>query len=136
MTTPQSSSRAATPRQVLVAEDETVIRALLSAALDGIPDCEIRVVPDGEEFLAAARQLKPDLVLVDVLMPRMSGYEVCAALHSDPGLSDVIVVMISATSARADIERLRAAGADHFVQKPFVPIELRSKVIELLDSVA
>ena len=118
---------------VLVVDDDPVIADLVAFRL-GRLGLEVSVESDGEAGLAAARQLRPDLVVLDWMMPRMNGLEVCAALRSDadPALARTPVLLLTAKAQEPDLERGFAAGATDFVSKPFSPRELTSRVTAAL----
>ena len=85
---------------------------------------ELLTAADGEAALALIEAERPDLVFLDVMMPRMSGYEVCRAVRSDLGLTDVTIVLLTAKGQEADRQRGSEVGADEFMTKPFDPDEL------------
>jgi len=118
---------------VLVVDDDPVIADLVAFRL-GRLGLEVSVESDGEAGLAAARQLRPDLVVLDWMMPRMNGLEVCAALRSDadPALARTPVLLLTAKAQEPDLERGFAAGATDFVTKPFSTRELISRVTAAL----
>lgn len=118
---------------VLVVDDDPVIADLVAFRL-GRLGLRVSVERDGEAGLAAARQLRPDLVVLDWMMPRMNGLEVCAALRSeaDPALARTPVLLLTAKAQEPDLERGFAAGATDFVAKPFSTRELVSRVTAAL----
>ena len=118
---------------VLVVDDDPVIADLVAFRL-GRLGLDVSVESDGEAGLAAARQLRPDLVVLDWMMPRMNGLEVCAALRSDadPALARTPVLLLTAKAQEPDLERGFAAGATDFVAKPFSTRELISRVTAAL----
>ena len=118
---------------VLVVDDDPVIADLVAFRL-GRLGLEISVESDGEAGLAAARALHPDLVVLDWMMPRMNGLEVCAALRADadPQLARTPVLLLTAKAQEPDLERGFAAGATDFVTKPFSTRELVSRVTAAL----
>jgi DNA-binding response OmpR family regulator len=118
-------------RRVLIAEDEEAILASLEFVVRGAGH-EARCARDGEEALAALAEWRPDLVLLDVMLPRASGLEVCAAIRADPRLAATRVLMLSARGASGDVARGLAAGADGYVVKPFSTRELAERVRMLL----
>lgn len=118
--------------EVLVVDDEKFIRALILVALGGDRRLHLRLAQDGEEALARARRDKPNLIILDVRMPKMSGYEVCAALRADEETAGAKIIMLSAFADPRDVERGLAAGADAYMTKPFDPRELLSKVQQAL----
>ena len=113
-------------RKILIVDDEAHIRALLEQTFEDLEDdgVELLTAADGETALALVAEQRPDLVFLDVMMPRMNGYEVCQAVRTDLGLTDVTVVLLTAKGQDADRERGLAAGADEFRTKPFDPDEL------------
>ena len=115
-----------TARKILIVDDEAHIRALLEQTLEELEDegVELLTAADGEAALAHVAAERPDLVFLDVMMPKMNGYEVCRAVRSDLGLSDVTVVLLTAKGQDADREQGLAVGADEFRTKPFDPDEL------------
>ena len=118
-------------RRVLVADDDAALRRLIGTTL-GNEDFELLQASDGQQALAVAREQHPDLVLLDVNMPGMNGFDVCRTLKSDLATSGIKIVMLTALGADADKARGRAAGADDYFIKPFSPIQLLNKVYALL----
>lgn len=118
---------------VLVVDDDPVIADLVAFRL-GRLGLRISVETDGEAGLAATRELRPDLVVLDWMMPRMNGLEVCRALRADtdPALARTPVVLLTAKAQEPDRERGFAAGATDFVTKPFSTRELISRVTAAL----
>lgn len=119
--------------KILIVDDSSTAVALLQVFLVG-RETEIRVAPDGVEGLRIAHEMVPDVVITDLVMPRMDGWELCAALRADPSLRNVAIV---ALTARDDPEsRLRAmlAGADAHITKPATPELLRRTVESLTAS--
>jgi DNA-binding response OmpR family regulator len=116
---------------ILIADDNPQNVELLEAYLSEV-DCEILTAHDGEETLAAVEQHKPDLVLLDVMMPRLSGFEVCRKLRATPGSSDTPVLMVTALNEASDFERGVQAGTDDFLTKPVNKVELLCRVKSLL----
>ena len=115
-----------TARKILIVDDEAHIRALLEQTLEELEDegVELLSAADGEAALALVAAERPDLVFLDVMMPKMNGYEVCRAVRTDLGLSDVTVVLLTAKGQDADRKQGLAVGADEFRTKPFDPDEL------------
>lgn len=126
------SSLAEVRHNVLVADDEQFIRALILVSLGGDRRLHLKLAVDGEEALARARREKPDVIILDVRMPKMNGYEVCEALRGDEETAEVKIIMLSAFADPLDVELGLAAGADTYMTKPFDPRELLSKVQEAL----
>lgn len=133
---PASRAYASSPsdavHEVLVVDDEKFIRALILVALGSDRRLHLTLAQDGEEALAVARRTKPSALILDVRMPKMSGYEVCEALRADEDTADAKIIMLSAFADPRDVERGLAAGADAYMTKPFDPRELLSKVQQAL----
>lgn len=119
--------------RILIADDNPQNAELLEAHLDGT-GYETRIAANGEETLAAARDWKPDVLLLDVMMPKMSGFEVCKRLRSDALTKDIGVIIVSALDQVADIERAVDAGTEDFLTKPINKTELLLRVRALLDA--
>jgi DNA-binding response OmpR family regulator len=116
---------------VLVVDDEPHIIELVRITLE---DDRVRVVvaADGQDALAAALAERPDVVLLDVNLPDLSGLEVCRRLRADTRTQDTKIVMLTAAAQRDDVERGRAAGADEYLTKPFSPVRLLTLVDTLV----
>ncbi len=121
---------ASTPR-ILIADDNVANRELLEAYLANI-ECEVDTAVDGQDTLNKVGVFKPDLILLDVMMPKMNGFEVCRQLKSDPKTSKIMILMVTALSELGDIERAVAAGTDDFLSKPINKIELNKRVANML----
>jgi CheY-like chemotaxis protein len=115
---------------ILIADDEPHITALVRVTLE---DDRVRIVEasTGEEALDLLETIQPDIVLLDVNMPGIDGFEVCRRLRGDPRFAEAKVVMLTAAAQAADRARGRAAGADDYLTKPFSPIRLLSLVLAL-----
>ena len=113
--------------RILVADDNQQNRELLEAYLldDGH---EILMAADGREAIDMARDKHPDLILLDIMMPKLSGYEVCSQLKNDAATKQIPILMITALKEMGDIEKALAAGADDFLTKPVHRLELRTRV--------
>jgi two-component system phosphate regulon response regulator PhoB len=120
-----------TVARILVVDDDADIRDMLRFKLANA-GFEVHTEEDGETGLAAARELRPDLVVLDWMMPRMTGPEVCLALREEPEYAKTPVILLTAKAQEADVQRGFAAGADDYVSKPFSPRELVSRVQALL----
>jgi CheY-like chemotaxis protein len=123
-------AEAAAPR-ILIADDNAVGVELLEAYLAGT-DYETRTAADGEDTLRKVKEWKPDLILLDVMMPKFSGFEVCKRLRADPATRDTAVLMVTALDQPSDIDRAVDAGTDDFLTKPINKTELLHRIRKLL----
>lgn len=121
------------PTRVLIADDNPQGVELLEAYLSGC-DYEVDTAADGEETLRKLKEWRPDLVLLDIMMPKISGFEVCKRLRADPATRDTAVLMITALDQQSDIERAVEVGTDEFLTKPINKAELLLRVRALLKS--
>ena len=112
---------------VLIVEDDQPSLELLQAYLEDV-DCQTVCAHDGLEALEIMGKKTPDLVLLDIMMPKMSGFEVCKKIKNDPKTSDVPVIMITALNEFGDIERGINCGTDDFISKPVNKLELVTRV--------
>lgn len=119
-----------TPR-ILIADDNAANRELLEALLAKI-DCDIETAVDGQDTLNKVESFQPDLILLDVMMPKLNGFEVCRKLKNDPSRSKIMILMVTALSELGDIERAVAAGTDDFLSKPVNSHELQRRVANML----
>lgn len=117
--------------KVLICDNEAVLRALVRAALRD-KDYELVEATDGDESIALIRSERPDVVLLDMMMPGRSGIDVLREVRADPELAETAVVVLTARTQAADREAV--AAADHFVAKPFSPLELAALVEQLLEA--
>src|SRR5208337_4834351 len=99
---------------------------------DGL-DCEIAVAVDGRDTLAKVAEFQPDLILLDIMMPKLSGFEVCKTLKRDPKTRQIMILMVTALNEAGDIERAVAAGCNDFLSKPINKLELLKRVEILLE---
>lgn len=117
--------------RVLIADDNEPNVELLEAYLAGL-DIEVAVAVDGQDTLDKVAEFNPHVLLLDVMMPKMSGFEVCQRLKSDPATSSVMVLMVTALNELGDIERAVDAGTDDFLSKPVNKVELVKRVENML----
>jgi two-component system alkaline phosphatase synthesis response regulator PhoP len=119
------------PPRVLIADDNPQGAELLEAYLSAT-DYDVRIAADGEQTLNLVRSWQPDLILLDIMMPRISGFEVCKRLRADPATADIAVLMVTALDQPSDIDRAVDAGTDDFLSKPINKTELLLRVRSLL----
>lgn len=121
-----------TPR-ILIADDHPQGVELLEAYLSSA-DYELQTAADGEETMRKVAEWKPDLILLDVMMPKLSGFEVCKRLKSDPATRDIVILMITALDQSSDIDRAVEVGTNDYLTKPINKTELLLRVKAALAS--
>jgi two-component system alkaline phosphatase synthesis response regulator PhoP len=119
-----------TPR-ILIADDNAPNRELLEALLVKI-DCETEFAVDGQDTINKVASFEPDLILLDVMMPKLNGFEVCRKIKTDPSTSHIMILMVTALSELGDIERAVDSGTDDFLSKPVNSLELQKRVSNML----
>jgi two-component system, OmpR family, alkaline phosphatase synthesis response regulator PhoP len=119
------------PPKIVIADDNVQNVELLEAHLGEI-DCEIRAAYDGEETIRVVEEFEPDLLLLDVMMPKLSGFEVCRKLRAHPATKEILILMVTALNEASDFERGVQAGTDDFLTKPVNKIELLCRIRSLL----
>ena len=122
-------------KKVLIVDDEVHIRTLLEQALEELEDdydVELLSAGDGEEGLKLIREEKPDLVFLDVMMPKMNGYDVCRTVKSDPELKDIKIILLTAKGQEVDKKQGLEAGAYKYITKPFDPDEILEEAKRIL----
>lgn len=120
------------PHRILIADDNEANRELLEAYLTG-SDCVTATAEDGQETMEKAVTFKPDLILLDVMMPKLSGFEVCERIKADDQLKKIMILMVTALNELGDIERAVDAGTNDFLTKPVNRIELVKRVENMLE---
>lgn len=116
---------------ILVVDDNPQNVELLQAYLESL-NCTSHVAVDGIDAIEKVQALRPDLILLDIMMPRMSGFEVCRRLKADPNYRDIPIIMVTALNELGDIERGVESGTDDFLSKPINKLELLTRVKSLL----
>jgi DNA-binding response OmpR family regulator len=117
--------------KIVVADDDVDVRMLVALKLRH-SGYDVVDVGDGAAAVEACRNERPDLVVLDLMMPVMSGLEACRAIKAEPGLADVPVVLLTARAQNTDVDAGLSVGADAYVTKPFSPKELAARVESLL----
>jgi len=123
-------------KKILIVDDEPLIRTLLEETLEDFLDYDVELLTasNGLDAWTMIRQEQPQLVILDVMMPKMSGYEVCKKIKQTPELATTYVIMLTAKGQEIDRQRGQEAGADEYVTKPFDPdyiIERAGQVLGL-----
>lgn len=117
--------------KILVVDDNQQNLELLQAYLEDL-DCQLFSAFDGPQALEMVKQVMPDLILLDVMMPKMSGFEVCNRIKNDPATTQIPVIMVTALNEMGDIERAIDSGTDDFISKPVNSLELKTRVKTML----
>ncbi len=117
--------------KILIADDNEANRELLEAYLADVK-CETEFASDGQETLDKTESFRPDLILLDVMMPKLSGFEVCKQIKSSDELKQTMILMVTALNELGDIERAVDAGTNDFLSKPVNRVELIKRVENLL----
>jgi two-component system alkaline phosphatase synthesis response regulator PhoP len=120
--------------RILVAEDERDIRELIGFTLR-YAGFEVELATNGAEAVEKASQVQPDLIMLDVRMPRMTGYEACRILKENPVTAEIPIVFLSAKGQEVEIEQGLASGALEYIVKPFAPDDLANQVRDILKRV-
>lgn len=120
--------------KILIVDDEPHIRLLLEQTLEELEDegVELFIAANGEEGLATIRKERPEFVLLDVMMPKMNGFEVCHRVKNELGMTDVYIVILTAKGQEFDKVKGNEVGADIYMTKPFNPDEVLKKAREVL----
>ncbi|MEQ8969735.1 MAG: response regulator [Coleofasciculus sp. C1-SOL-03] len=121
-------------KKVLIVDDEPHIRLLMAQTLEELEDegVEVLIAENGEEAIETIQTEKPDLVFLDVMMPKMNGFDVCCAVKNNLAIKDVYIIMLTAKGQEFDKEKGQQAGADLYMTKPFDPDEVVEKSYEIL----
>jgi len=121
-----------TQPRILIADDNEANVELLEAYLGGL-DVETAIAVDGQDTLDKVESFRPDLILLDIMMPKLSGFEVCERLKGDAATSAIMILMVTALNELGDIERAVEAGTDDFLSKPVHKIELNIRIQNMLE---
>ncbi len=121
--------------KILIVDDELAMRTLLKELLEEFEDkgVELLTAENGEEALESIKAMKPELVILDVLMPGMNGFEVCNTVKNELGMKDVYVMILTTNGQEYNKQKGKDVGADIFITKPFDPGEFIKKAAKVLD---
>lgn len=119
-------------KKILIADDNENIRDALTYLLED-EGYSLSMAKDGSDALKKAREFLPDILFLDIMMPEMNGYEVCRVIKNDPQLKKIYIIMLTAKGQVAEQERGKEVGADEYIVKPFSPMEILSKIKNILD---
>ena len=119
-------------KKILLAEDEDAVRTLVRETIRDDSRYRLLEARNGKEALEIARREKPDLILLDIIMPIYDGFEVCRQVKSDPVTKETTIIMLTALTQESDREMAKSMGADGYLTKPFSPTSLIQKVEEAL----
>lgn len=121
--------------KILVVDDEAHITQLIEQALEDLEDegVELFIATNGEEALTTIEKEKPRLVFLDVMMPKVNGFEVCNTVKNEWKMEDIYIVMLTAKGQELDKQKGKQVGADMYITKPFDPDALYDKAVEVLD---
>lgn len=117
--------------KILIVDDNQANCELLEAYLSEI-ECEVEMAVDGAEALTKVESFQPDIVLLDIMMPKLSGFEVCERLKSNDDTKHIMILMVTALNELGDIERAVKSGTDDFLSKPVNKVELLKRVENML----
>lgn len=121
-------------KKILITDDEPHIRLLLEQTLEELEDYDVEffLAENGEEALVIIQEEKPPLVFLDVMMPKMNGFEVCRTVKQDWGMDDVFIIMLTAKGQEYDKDKGKEVGADMYITKPFNPDEIMAHAVKVL----
>jgi len=120
-------------KRILVMDDEHYIRRLLSYIFEK-EGFEVYLADDGSKGISLAKQIKPDLIFTDVMMPAINGFQVCRELRSDPAFQNVFIIILTGLGQIQDAKKGLECGADEYIIKPFDPVKVIRRVKQLLKS--
>jgi len=119
-------------KKILVADDNENIREALTYLLED-EGYQLWLAKDGAETIKKVKEFRPDILFLDIMMPEINGYDVCRTIKSDPGLKDTYIIMLTAKGQVAEQERGKEVGADEYIVKPFSPMEILTRIKNILD---
>lgn len=118
--------------KVLIAEDDPDIQVILRMVLTRLGKSEVQLISQGDQVVPKAREMKPDLILLDMMLPEKSGMEICSELKVDPQLKKIPVIFLTARALPMDIKEALSLGAVGYLAKPFDPMTLVSQINEIV----
>jgi CheY-like chemotaxis protein len=118
--------------KVLVAEDDPDIQVILKMVLTRLGKCDVTITFQGDQVIPLARTHRPDFILLDVMLPEMSGFEICKVLKSDPETEPIPIIFLTARSMPAEVQQALALGALGYLAKPFDPMTLVGQINTIL----
>jgi len=119
-------------KKILIVDDNENIREALTYLLED-EGHSVSVAKDGAEALRKVREVTPDILFLDIMMPEINGYDVCRTIKNDPDLKNIYVIMLTAKGQADEQERCKEIGADEYVVKPFSPMEIFAKISNIPD---
>lgn len=119
-------------KKILIADDNENIREALTYLLEDA-GYRLWLAKDGADTLRMAKEVLPDILFLDIMMPEINGYDVCRAIKSDPALNHIYVIMLTAKGQASEQELGKAVGADEYIVKPFSPMEILSRIKNILE---
>jgi two-component system OmpR family response regulator len=119
--------------KVLVAEDDPDIQVILKMVLTRLGKCDVSITYQGDQVYPLAKTVNPGLILLDVMLPEMSGFDICKALKADPETQNIPVIFLTARSMPAEIEEAMKLGALGYLAKPFDPMALVGQINQILN---
>ncbi|MDD5276287.1 MAG: response regulator [Methylovulum sp.] len=121
-------------KKILITDDEPHIRLLLEQTLEELEDYDVEffLAENGEQALAIIEEEKPALVFLDVMMPKMNGFDVCRTVKQEWGMDDVFIIMLTAKGQEYDKEKGKEVGSDMYITKPFNPDEIIAHAVKVL----
>mgnify|MGYP005840030857 FL=1 len=119
-------------KKILIADDNENIREALTYLLED-EGYALSLAKDGSDTLKKVREFRPDILFLDIMMPEMNGYEVCRIIKNDPELKKTYVIMLTAKGQIVEQERGKEVGADEYIVKPFSPMEILTKIKNILE---
>lgn len=118
--------------KVLIAEDDPDIQVILRMVLSRLGKCDVSITFQGDQVFQLAKEHRPGLILLDVMLPEMSGYDICKTLKADAATKDIPVIFLTARSVPSEIQQAMALGAAGYLAKPFDPMTLVSQINTIL----